>query len=254
MGKNRKNGVADVATFPAWLPQLREISPITEQHSFLVPYWYRARERWVLYDGLPIELIDPKQPMGVGAMGHEVIQWLRGPAPRDLEDWQRSPWVSDVQHEMHRLYGVYARPFWVLQGESGGHQVRYSPEQVNFLTQCGAAMEPPAIGSLPPCPFDNRVTVQLQRLSRLVQLNGSVERLRKEGSSDAAEARLAADEKEIRRVSMAMLEAQLSSVGEMVASLGGRKNVSDSVIRADGQASKASEAIAAYIETGQYIM
>lgn len=256
LGANVPNSVADVhVLFPAdWLALLREHNPVSEAHSWLLPYWYRARERWVLYDCVPRALIDEDAPQMPGLMGYELLALLEGPPPRETPDWARVPFVSDAQHEMYRLYRVYARPFWVLEGETGGHQVRYSPEQKNFLTQIGRQSEPPAIGELEPCPFDMRVVRQLQRIDRLKQLRGSIDRLRKSGSGDAADAQRDAMEREIRVLSMAMMEQQLAGVADMVATLGKRTEASDSVIHATGQAAKAKDAIAAYIETGNYIL
>ena len=256
VGKNLPSAVADVQVpFPAdWETALRAVNPKTDLHSWLLPYYYRLQDRWVLYDCVPRALIREDQLQAPGLTGRELLHALEGTAPRDLPHSLTTPFVSDVQHEMYRLHRVYARPYWVLQGDRGGHQVAYSPDQRNFLTECGLPDRPPAIGSLPACPFDERVIGQLQRLNRLYALNGSLDRLRASGSSDAAEVQRAIQDREVREVSLAMLEQQLGDLVEMVHTLGGRKDTSDMVISATGQAAKASEALAAYIETGDFIM
>jgi hypothetical protein len=256
MGKNVPNSVADVHVQPPpeWEAALREFSPKTRVHSFLIFYWYRLHHTWVLYDGVPLELIDPDQPIAPGLMGRELLLLLEGPPPREAPSFAKQPWVSDAQHEMARIYGVYARPYWVLQGERGGHQYAYSPEQQHFLIQIGRDMSPPKIGTLAPCPFDNRAIVQLQRLNRLYQLNRDVGRLRQSGSSDAADVQQALVEREIRELSMRMLEQQMGEIGDMVATLGKHSEAEDSVIHAPGMAAKAKDAIAQYIETGEYVM
>lgn len=256
VGKNVPNSVADVGIEPEWLPQLRELSPMTELHSWLQPYWYRLRARWVLYDCVHESLIPLEEPILPGMEGWELLSRLSGPAPRDLPDGAKVPHVSDVQHEMFRRWQVYARPFWVLQGERGGHQYRFSPDQKQFLTSVGLHTDPPAVGSLPACPFDTRVTLQLQRVNRLYVLNGSLAKLRASGSSEAADAQAAIAERETREIAMRMLGDQLGEVGEMVSTMGKTTAVQEAGVTVDarGQASKAAEAIAAYIETGNYIL
>lgn len=259
LGKNVHPSVADVhVPFPAdWLLLLREISPVTDQHSWLLPYWYRLRERWVLYEAIPENLLpEDETPVDVGISGFELLNRLRGPAPRDLPEVMQTPWVSNAQHEMYRLYRVWARPFWVLQGERGGHQYRYSVSQKECLTALGLNTDPPAIGSLPACSFDQRVVRQLTRLNRLYVLNGSLQRLRETGTGEAADAMQAKAQREIRQVSMRMLEEQVGATAEMVAALGHRSDVQEAgaVIDARGQAAKAQEAIAAYIEIGEFIV
>lgn len=256
LSENLKNGVADVAIpFPEdWMTGLRSINPITTMHSWLLPYFYRAKQRWVLYDAVPVELIDPDAQQGPGLTGRELLQALTGDAPRDRPHGSSTPFVSDVQHEMHRVYRVYARPFWVLEGSNGGHQVAFSPEQKEFLIQCGKSDQTPRIGSLPACPFDGRVVQQLQRMNRLVALNNDVGRLRQSGSSAAADVQRALWDREIRETSLAMLEAQLGETVEMMQHYAHRSMTQDLVIDARGKASQASDALAAYVQTGEYIM
>lgn len=256
VGVNLPNSVADVHVQPPadWETALRAISPKTDHHSWLFFYWYRAKERWVLYDGVPRSLILPDQQLGVGFTGRDFFRAVDGAPPRDLPKGQSTPFVSDAQHEMARVYGVYARPFWVLEGERGGHQYAYSPDQKEFLIQCGRSDRPPEIGSAPACPFDGRVIDQLQRLNRLYALNGNIDRLRASGSSEAAEIQRAINDREIRDVSLKMLEQQLGETVEMVRTLGGRKDAEGMTINAAGQAALAAEALAAYVETGDFIM
>lgn len=255
-GANRDAAVADVSMKPPseWEAALRRISPQSDLHSWLFFYYYRAKDRWTLYDGVPLKLIDPDQPQAPGLMGFELLDALRGDRPSDRVQSQRTMFVSDTQHEMARVYGVYARPFWVLQGDTGGHQIRFSPEQKQFLTEIGAPTDPPAIGALPACPFDGRVEGQLRRLNRLLQLNGSMQELRNSASGEAADRRLEAEQREIRDIALQMLEQQLAELSDRVRVAGHRKDTHDMVIDATGQAAKAKDALDVYRETGQYVM
>ena len=260
-GKNLPNAVADIAIVPDWFPLLVEDSPRSTVHSYLMPYWYRAGERWVLYDVLPVDAIDDEQDTGSGMSGKELKDIMAGPRPSDREDWKDlEHWpVSDTQHEMFRRWKGFARPYWVLQGENGGHQVRFSPDQATALLRMGLPSEPPRIGSLPPCPYDNRARAQLRHLNRLHQLEDSIDRLRRSGSPEAAKAEQDRVEREIRESEMAFIEAQMRPVVDMSMSLVSGSNTrsehDDQLVRvAPGMASRAKDAYDRYRETGDYTL
>jgi hypothetical protein len=262
VGVNVPNSVADVGVpFPAdWLRLLREVSPVSRVHSWLLPYWYRAGERWVLYDVLPAHLI-PNDETALGGImtGADFFLLVNGPRPSerpDFEDMVVCP-VSDVQHEMYRRYQVYARPFWVLQGETGGHQVAFTPQQASHLTAMGLPSQAPRIGSLPACPFDNRAAHQLQQLNRLHQMGNSMDRLRDSGSREWAEAEESRMAREIREAECRFIEQQMTPVTDMALSLvkgaNTRSEHRDQIIDVrPGVAAEALDAYQAYKETGDY--
>lgn len=252
-GKNIPNAVADVSVPFPWEAELRAISPVNTLHSHLRAYWYRAGLRWVLYDVLPVELIADEMDTGSGIDGATFKAIAYGPRPserKDYEEHEHFP-VSDTQHEMFRLYRGYARPFWVLQGENGGHQYRFSPQQAEMLLRMGLPSEPPRIGDLAPCPFDQRAITQLQHLNRLHQLEDSIDKLRASGSPEAAAAEQAANEKTIRASEMAFVEAQMRPVVDMAMSLTQRSEHADQLVHvASGMASRANDAYEEYKDTG----
>lgn len=256
-GANVPNSVADCAVaFPAdWEERLRAMSPITDRFSHLRAYWYRAGQRWVLYDCVPRVLIKDDEAQGAPITGRELIAALEGPPPRDLEDWQKCPYVSDMQHEFYRLYRVYARPFWVLQGENGGHQVKFSPWQQNVLIAKGLSPEAPQIGSLPPCPFDMRVVKALTHLNRLHALDDRLDKLQASGTVESANAEMEGIQREIREAEMAFIESQMTPLVDMTSSLmrgsNSRSEHEDQlVIVPKGAAAKAKDAYEQYRETG----
>lgn len=253
-GKNVPNAVADVQVVPDWLADLRAVSPMSTLHSYLMPYWYRAGQRWVLYDVLPIAAIDDELDTGSGVNGAELKAIMAGPRPSELP---RDVPVSDTQHEMFRAWGGFARPYWVLQGDSGGHQVNFSPDQASALLRMGLPAEPPRIGSLPPCPFDNRVAQQLRHLNRLHQFQDSIDRLRASGSADAARAETERIERMVRESEMAFIEAQMRPVVDMSMSLARGANTrsehDDQLMHVEsGMASRAKDAYDRYKETGDW--
>jgi hypothetical protein len=254
VGENVNTAVQDVAIAPDWIDQLREVSPLSRVHSYLMPYWYRAKARWVLYDVLPAEAIDDALDTGSGITGAELRAIMAGPRPSERVD---AVPVSDTQHEMWRLWGGFARPFWVLEGETGGHQVHFSPAQSSALLRMGLEPQPPAIGSLPPCPFDNRVRAQLNHLNRLHQFADSIDRLRKSGSPEFAQAETERLEREVREAEMAFIETQMRPVVEMSMSLARGPNTrsehADALVHVvPGMASRAKDAYEKYKETGDW--
>lgn len=241
------------------MTELRRISPVTTMHSFLVPFYYRARERWVLYDVMPVELIHPDEAQGAPILGHELLRLLRGKRPSDCPESERSPFVSDVQHEMFRVYRGYARPFWVLQGSRGGHQVTFSPWQQNVLLSKNLPPEPPQIGDLPFAPFDGRAIQQLQHLNRLHQFANQIDRLRDSASREHAMAESDRIQKEIRQAEYDFVCSQMEEVTDMAMSLvrgsNTRSEHADQVVRVrDGAAAESVDAIQRYLETGDYVM
>ncbi len=260
-GANLPNCIADFdVPFPKeWNDELRRMSLITDKFSHLRPYWYRAGMRWVLYDCVPRMLIKDDEGQGAPIVGKELIELLEGPRPSDLSDDNRSPFVSDVQHEFYRRYRVYARPFWVLQGDAGGHQVKFSPWQQNVLIAKGLPSEPPPIGSLPACPFDNRVTMQLNHLNRLHRLDDRLDKLQASGSVEAANAEMDGIQREIREAEAAFIVNQMTPLVEMSTSLvhgaNSRSEHADQVVRvAPGKAAEAYDAWQQYLATGDYTL
>jgi hypothetical protein len=256
-GKNIANGIADVSVPFPWEAELRAISPINTIHSHLRAYWYRAGVRWVLYDVLPVELIDDEMNTGSGISGEEFKSIVNGPRPSERSDYDlyESFPVSDVQHEMFRLWKGFARPFWVLQGDAGGHQVKFSPQQSSALLRMGLASEAPRIGDLPACPFDNRSISQLQHLNRLHQLADSVDRLRASGSAEYAKAEHERIERQIRDTEMQFIEAQMRPLVDMASSLNQRSEHADQLVHVpSGFASKAKDAYERYQQTGDYTL
>ncbi len=258
VGVNLPNSVADVSVPFPWLRELREVSPITTQHSYLIPYWYRAGARWVLYDAVDRSFIpDNDEAPGIPMSGRELLSYLEGAPPREREEWDRCAYVSDVQHELYRLHRVYARPFWVLQGESGGHQVNFSEWQQQVLRAKGLPDHPPVIGSLPPCPFDRRTVNQLNHLNRLHQMDGRLDRLRGSGTVESANAEMQKMQAEIREAECRFIEQQMTPVTDMALSLvkgaNSRSEHRDQIVDVKpGAAAEAKDAYDRYKQTGEY--
>jgi hypothetical protein len=240
------------ATFP-WEDDLRRISPIVEAVSHLRAFWYAARQRWVLYDCLPAALIQPKVNYGF-ITGAEFLKAAQGRPPRELPAWDQGP-ISDAQHEFFRLYRVFATPYWVLQGEGGGHPHKFSPWEQNILTASMLPTEPPEIGFMPPCPFDMRAIAQLERRNRLNQFGGSLKKLQDSGSAAYAESQVKDFEKQMRLAECDYIEQMLTPIIEQANHVA--RNHSENEhdiyrIAAPGSAAKADDAYEEYKETGEF--
>jgi hypothetical protein len=140
-----------------WEQRLREISPISDRHSWLAFRWFAEAQRWILYECVPIRFV----------VDNELIADLGGP---DAE----TPAGADVlvsvfQQQMFKKHRVHARPMWVIQGSRGGHYVVFSATVQEDHRALGLPPEPPKVGDLPYAAFDERVVRQLVEASKLVQ-------------------------------------------------------------------------------------
>lgn len=257
VGENLASAVAGLDVPFPWETALRAFSPIVELVSHLRPYFYYAAHRWVLYECIPLALLpDDDRLVRVDLTGRELFAFLRGKPPRERTATDPSP-ISDVQHEMGKRYQVWAAPMWVLQGTDGGHPHKLGPWAQNLALAKRLPTEMPAIGSLPPCPFDDRVTRKLRARDRLVKLGGRLDKLRASGSKVAWDAEMDGIQREIRDAEMAFIEETWEPVVDMVQSLvrgpNTRSEYEDQVVRVKpGTAARASEAYDRYKETGLF--
>jgi hypothetical protein len=177
---------------PEWERRLREISPISDVHSWLAFRWFDEAQRWLLYECVPIRFI----------LDETLIEDLGGPDPDT--DAGKDILVSRYQQEMFRNHRVHARPCWVIQGTRGGHHAAYDKATQEDHRAMGLPPEPPKPGQLPYADFDERVVAQLVEMSKLVRFkNDFGEFKRRFGSVDgqkreAAKALRAAREKYVR--------------------------------------------------------
>ncbi len=263
--------------FPAeWMAELRRISPVSRVHSYLIPVWYRQGQRWVLYDALPAVLIRPDKAYGM-ITGVELLDLLTGMPIVWRPKFERAREVSQFQWAMFQRHKAYVRPFWVLQGDRGGHQVAFTQWQQHLLSVKHLPMTPPPIGMaewekahlkwamtdgdplyepsyLHPCPFDNRVIAHLIAQNRLIQLNGSVQALRESGKPEERVKEFESLQKDVRYAELAAVEQFMTPIVEMASSLHHRSDSRDHLIYLDGQAMKAKERLDYWLDTGQYVL
>lgn len=157
---------------PSWQQELERIAPRSDDISWLLLRWepgdpWERAERWVVWQMRPFHRANPM-----------VRQDLVGRSPRDRGRFDRvlGEFVPDpdcnVSLQQWRLYretGCYGTPYWIVQGRQGGHKRRWDRVEsalIRMHTQTDDP-DPPAIGDLPYCPFDQRVVQKLELLDRV---------------------------------------------------------------------------------------
>lgn len=129
-------------------------------------------QRWMLWQVVPLH-----------ATPDYILDALKGPHPRStghycsgrLEDkcWcafenpqyePRNRWIggptrfiSRQEWDIYREIGRYARPWWVVQGDNGGHRKVLAHWEQMALAQVDVDWSPPLAGDLPYAPLDARV-------------------------------------------------------------------------------------------------
>ncbi len=261
--------------FPAeWQAALRRASPVSDRHAYAVPVWYRYGQRWVLYLATPHRFLTEhwSQPVAPGFTAQECLDEMAKGPPSSRDPWDRCDYVSDVQWGLWRTHDAYCRPWWVLQGEDGGHPASFTPDQQNLLSALHQPTTPPPIGRraferayaawadrqateddpgppppfLQPCPLDERVLAHVRREHRAAEVRDL-----------AGAAGRVADrkrhERELRVAELAAIEQFLTPATEMAMSLHTRADARDHLIMLDGEAAKAKERLAFWLETGNFV-
>jgi hypothetical protein len=195
---------------PEWEARLREISPISDDHSWLCLKWHPACERWFVYEMVPDRFI---------SQGFRAE--LEGAHPHTLEEWARicTPWQWDA----YRKYRVHARLAWIIQGSNGGHKAIFSDIDKELMRAEGLPTEPPTFGSLPYAPFDERVVRQLIAMNKLVQVKNDLSEFKKRwGKSDGFKRTYATQLREARSKYVDFINKQFSDGDEEMATAYGK--------------------------------
>lgn len=149
-------------------------------------------ERWYLYDCTPRRVFEEaatkRRIMGVSEYDNGdaiLIRDLDGPSPR--EDGYYDPILKEFVHlrerectlqqwRLWREQGVYGIPWWVIQGDHGGHKRWFNQGEKKALRYAKLPDEPPVPGSLPYAPFDGRVLDRVLHYDRLRQFETKLSR------------------------------------------------------------------------------
>lgn len=138
----------------SWSEELTRLSPKRERVSHLVLFWESGTpaepsQRYVIYEATPLAYIPE----------WKLRSFWEGCGP------QESPGRQRIRKYLEATECL-ATPFWIIQGQDGGHLRRYTQVDVNWAKLAGRPGEPPDVGALPYAPFDQRVIRKLRAYDR----------------------------------------------------------------------------------------
>jgi hypothetical protein len=224
----------DVEPEPHWREELYAIGgPPSTQIAYLEIVWWpgeppafeaedQSVQRFVIVEAIPRAAFERNHRYA--AQARERIKALDGPPPWTMRTWhvvggkrviRSRSLVSQWQWLLWRTTGCFCQPFWVIQGDRGGHLWTFPPAYQMLLRMAGRPLHPPAPGTLPYAPWDSRVRAQLIRER---ELREGLERFRtrdqtKKSDTDHKREDLAL-EREGRRQMLRWLDQQLGVAAE----------------------------------------
>jgi hypothetical protein len=207
-----------------WETVLAEFSPRTNTSKWLKLIWeegypWEPVGRWIIYEMIPGE-----------AVPYEILDELENPAPpsargnyydKVLQKFVNNPdvLITERAWRMWKQFGAWGRPYWVIQGERGGHKRWFSNNEKKFLKLAGLPHEPSPPGDLPYAPFDERVMQQLRKQELLSHTHDRLLRT-KQIDADAYRAREDATERQFRIELVDWLKLQVEQIaGDVHSSL-----------------------------------
>ncbi len=191
---SRDTFVWDLQPPAEWQRQLEDIIPRGEVVSWLWVAWVPGEpadpvQRWVLYEATPAARVSDYFREAIQGLGeaHKDGDVLTSEQLRILDFWHREKALLE--------------PFWVIQGERGGHKYRFTETEKSRLRLHGLPDDPPVPGALPYAPFDQRVLRQIRAWHALRHAYANIREMNKSRRIRA--------EKEFRRELLGWLEGQM---------------------------------------------
>lgn len=156
--------------------ELALLAPPNERVSWLYASWRPDWERWCIWQmsppgTAPTVMWGPDTRLVVRAetvLGNRMIRLA--PDPRFRQVLNRAN-MTRWAWELHLATGAYPQPFWVVEGEAGGHKWQFSEEEARLLKLHGHSGETPEPGSMSYAPIDRRVIEKLLPLDQLRMWN-----------------------------------------------------------------------------------
>jgi hypothetical protein len=130
-----------------WAGQLSAFGKPNDQLSWLELVFHPWWERWVIYQCIPAWATN----------GFVLLAPASGTPLLNLEQQMLDP----VQWHIYQTKGIFASPYWVIQGNQGGHRRRLWPYEIAIAEVSGLVGKVPDPGSLPYANFDQRVMERL---------------------------------------------------------------------------------------------
>ena len=172
------------AVRPEWAERLRQITGENPALPTLWLHWEPGDEwgpvqRWIFYQTWPDAMVRD-----------DLLRECRGPHPRSggafnprLGCWDGGPasGITRSQWEIYRACGRYGRPFWVVQGDKGGHKYRLNRWESRLSVLCGGPRDTPNPGDLPYAEPDERTWSALAAADRMRDNERTLDWLLKHG-------------------------------------------------------------------------
>jgi len=201
---SRDTFVWDLQPPADWQRQLEEIIPRGEVVSWLWVAWVPGDpadpvQRWVLYEATPAARVSEYFREAIQGLGEAADdgEALTAEQLRILDFWHREKALLE--------------PFWVIQGERGGHKYRFTETEKARLRLHSLPDDPPLPGALPYAPFDQRVLRQIRAWHALRHAYANIREMNKHRRDRA--------EQDFRRELLTWLQGQIAgSTEEAIAS------------------------------------
>lgn len=144
-----------------WQQQLLAFGSPNPEVSWLELVWHPQWERWIVYQFHPVQ---------------KTNYFIRIPAVSGAPELNIDRQLVDfVQWEIYRTRGLYASPYWIVQGSFGGHRRRLWPYEATIAKLGGLPSEMPEPGDLPYAPFGANVMAHLATLDQVTMWNRMLE-------------------------------------------------------------------------------
>lgn len=229
----------------AWCHELYAIGgQPNAQASYLDVLWWageppssgaedHAIQRWAIWECLPLAALE-RTPR-FAAQAYELLRALRGPPPTSKRTWivregrrqmRSTSIVSQFQWELFQTRREWVVPYWIIQGNYGGHLWRFPPAYQMLLRLHGRRLQPPVPGMLPYAAWDNRVRSQLIRERELRERLESFSTRDRTTKTDSHHKREQIEiEREGRRALLQWLDAQMGNAARETQGMLGRAEI-----------------------------
>jgi hypothetical protein len=244
----------------SWQRRLREVSPIVENTSHLrlryfAPhdFWYWPDQgQWMLYACTPKRMIHPERAKQYDKHWSE-LSLDPEKEYNDGAQQARKAVVSSYQHFMWHTCGVEAKPFLILQGDSGGTPAKYEEREKRYLDASGCISEPPPLGFFPACPFDERTVRRITERDRLLQACNRYDELEKMNKPEYLRQEDEAAERVFRETYLDTMAVMLRPNIEFIQSAMGRRWLDSLPPAPAGTADAVAQYKDAWIEHGKTV-
>jgi hypothetical protein len=203
-----------------WEAELAELSPPTSKFTYLKLLWepgypWEPVERFLLYQLVPRRALTSE-------FQQAIVEQLEHPLPPSkmgnyydavLGTFVRNPdcLITERAYWLYRETGCWGRPYWVIQGDKGGHKRWFSEVEKKFLRLANLPSDPPAPGDLPYAPWDERVKAALATHDLMAGRQSDL-RFRRAKLQGVYNARYEEDEEEFRRQLVDWLKTQVDAM------------------------------------------